>query len=71
MNQHEQAAWELHTFFSELGIAYVVIGGMAVQYWGEPRFTQDVDVTVASPLDEPGAFLERIVERFRPRMADA
>lgn len=71
MNQREQAAWELHTYLGELGIAYVVIGGMAVQYWGEPRFTQDVDVTVATPSDEPVAFLERIVQRFQPRMADA
>jgi hypothetical protein len=71
MNQREQAAWELHMVLQEFGVAYSVIGGMAVQYWGEPRFTQDIDVTVAAPLDEPGAFLERMVERFQPRMADA
>lgn len=71
MNQREQAAWELHTVFRDLGISYVIIGGMAVQHWGEPRFTQDVDVTVAAPLEDVQAFLERVVERLQPRIADA
>ncbi len=71
MSEQTAAAWELHLFFTSLGIQYAVIGGMAVQRWGEPRFTQDVDVTVVAPLDNPTAFIEQIVERFQPRIADA
>ena len=39
----------------EAGICYMVIGGQAVLLHGEPRFTRDIDVTVAltpSQLDQ-------------------
>jgi hypothetical protein len=71
MNTREEAAWEVHTFFSELGVPYAIIGGMAVQRWGEPRFTQDVDVTVAAPLDDLEGFVRAIVARFTSRVEDA
>ena len=45
MNASAEAAWQAHTFFTEQGIPYAIIGGIAVQYWGEPRFTQDIVVT--------------------------
>lgn len=66
-----EAAWRLHCFLTERGILYVVIGGIAVQHWGEPRFTRDVDVTV---MVEPGserAALEEILSAFPPRIDDA
>ena len=34
------------------GIAYSIIGGHAVNAWLEPRFTADVDVTVAAGRTE-------------------
>ena len=71
MSEQTAAAWELHLFLASLGIQYAVIGGMAVQRWGEPRFTQDVDVTVVAPLNNPTAFIEQVVERFQPRITDA
>ena len=36
----------------KIGLKFCVIGGVAVQRWGEPRFTADVDFYV---LVEPGA----------------
>jgi hypothetical protein len=30
---------------------YAIIGGLAFQWWGEPRVTKDVDLTVVAPLD--------------------
>jgi len=30
------AAWEAHTFLTTHQVLYVFIGGLAVQYWGEP-----------------------------------
>ena len=35
----------------KIGLKFCVIGGVAVQRWGEPRFTADVDLSV---LVEPG-----------------
>lgn len=34
--------------FGEAGLAYAIIGGHAVNVWLEPRFTADLDVTVAA-----------------------
>lgn len=36
----------------KIGLKFCVIGGVALQRWGEPRFTADVDLSV---LVEPGA----------------
>ncbi len=71
MNGLEVAALEAHQFFSERGTPYVIIGGMAVQYWGEPRFTQDVDLTVSAPMDGLAGFIQAILDRFEPRIEDA
>jgi len=53
VNLQWEAAWELHQFLTGRGIPYAIIGGIAVQFWGEPRLTRDVDLTIAAPLDEP------------------
>ncbi|HEY8485847.1 MAG TPA: nucleotidyltransferase [Limnochordales bacterium] len=66
-----QAAAEVGRFLDGLGVAYVVIGGLAVQYWGEPRATQDVDVTVLVPGGGEKEFLQRCLQHFRPRIAGA
>lgn len=43
------------------GIAYMVIGGQAVQLYGEPRMTRDIDVTLG--LDATG--LDRVTALCR------
>lgn len=71
MTPQLEAAWEIHQFLSEHGLQYAIIGGIAVQKWGEPRFTRDVDLSVASPLDTGSADLVRLItERFPSRTAD-
>ena len=72
MNPREEAAWELHQFFGELGISYAIIGGVAVQTWGQPRLTRDVDLTAAVPLDQPmRIFIQQVLDRFPARIEDA
>jgi len=66
-----EAALELHRFFTDHGIAYALIGGFAVQFWGEPRFTQDLDITILVPSDEEEAVLGKILDHFAPRRPDA
>lgn len=34
--------------FEQAGLAYALIGGHAINLWLEPRFTADIDVTVAA-----------------------
>lgn len=72
MNEQEEAAWELHGVLTDLEIPYAVIGGLAVGYWGEPRFTQDVDVTVMLPLEEDvEPLLQEVGARLVLRIPDA
>jgi len=54
-----------------MGIPYVIIGGIAVQRWGEPRFTEDVDVTVLAPSGEEEMVVRKLISAFRPRIEDA
>jgi hypothetical protein len=49
MNPQLDAAWELGQFLTRHGVSYAIIGGIAVQKWGEPRFTRDLDLSVAYP----------------------
>lgn len=71
MNSQEEAAWELHLFLGDLGAPYAIIGGVAVQHWGDPRFTQDVDLTVVAPPEGPAKLTQQILERFSARIPDA
>lgn len=65
-----EAAWEVHEFLTRIGVPYAIIGGFAVQYWGEPRLTVDVDVTVSAPPDDPEALVRTIVTHFPSRVED-
>ena len=39
---------DLITLFNQFGIKYFVLGGYAVSYYGDPRYTKDLDIAVAS-----------------------
>lgn len=64
-------AVEVARFLDEHGIPYAIIGGLAVQHWGEARTTRDVDIVVVVSPDETAAFLDAAVHRFKPRIQDA
>ncbi len=66
-----QAAAEIAAFLDERSIDYVILGGLAVQHWGEPRTTHDIDVTVMVPQERLEEFAQEILQRFRPRLPDA
>ena len=46
MSELSQLAVELGEFCAKRGWRFCVIGGFAVQYWGEPRMTMDVDLSL-------------------------
>jgi hypothetical protein len=46
---------------------FCIIGGMAVQRWGEPRFTKDVDLTLFTGFGEEERFLEFWLKSFQLR----
>lgn len=48
-----------------------MIGGLAVQHWGEPRFTRDVDITLLTGFGREEEFVEPLARRFPGRIPDA
>jgi hypothetical protein len=46
---------------------FCIIGGVAVQRWGEPRFTKDVDLTLFTGFGEEEYFLEFWLKHFQLR----
>lgn len=71
MNLQLEAIKEVHECFTREGIPYVLIGGIALQWWGEPRFTRDVDVTVLVNLGEEEKVIRKILSAFSSRISDA
>ena len=66
-----KAAFEIARFLEEQGIPYFVIGGLALQHWGEPRFTRDVDITVLVTSKDLESFVDTVLARFQARIHDA
>ena len=50
---------------------FCLIGGIAVQRWGEPRVTQDVDMTILTGFGNEQSYIDFLLRRFTPRIADA
>jgi hypothetical protein len=66
-----EAAWEIHEFLTQHKIPYAIIGGLAVQEWGIPRLTVDVDLTVLTPVEEGSeSFVRLVLTRFSSRSPD-
>jgi hypothetical protein len=70
MTQFEEAAIEVHEVLERLGLPYAIIGGVAVQRWGEPRFTKDIDLAVIAPVEEFMKTIQTLLESFSPRLDD-
>jgi len=70
VNGQLEAAWQLHCFLSARNIPYVVIGGIAVQRWGEPRLTIDVDLAILLRAGAEEQHLREIAAAFPPRLKD-
>ncbi len=66
MTPIENALAEITAFLDELSIPYMLIGGLAVAAWGEPRATLDVDLSVWIEPDRQKTALTRLFERFKP-----
>ena len=66
-----QAAAEVAGFLNSQGVPYFVISGLALQRWGKPRLTRDVDITVLLPSGGLEPFVDAVLARFKPRAPDA
>jgi hypothetical protein len=71
MNPIFAAALEVQDFCRARGMRFCIIGGVALQRWGEPRLTQDVDLTVISGFGREAEFADQFLSAFTPRIPDA
>jgi hypothetical protein len=66
-----EAAMDVQAFCGQRGWRFCFIGGVAVQRWGEPRLTQDVDLTLLTGFGKEEAFADTMLQHFEPRRSDA
>jgi hypothetical protein len=65
------AAADAEAFCQSHGWQCAVIGGLAVQRWGEPRQTRDVDLTLLTGLGGEARFVDGLLARYASRIPDA
>lgn len=65
------AAADFQAFCTARGWRSAIIGGVAVQRWGEPRQTRDVDVALLTGSGTEISYIEPLLARYRPRVDDA
>lgn len=61
------AASQLQAFLSRRGWRFCFIGGVAVQRWGNPRFTEDIDLTLLTGFGREEEFVDGLLEELQPR----
>ena len=71
MNPLLAAALEIQAFCRARNWRFCFIGGLAVQRWGEPRLTQDADLTVITGFGGEASFVDALLARFEGRVSDA
>jgi hypothetical protein len=71
MNGILQAAANVSDELRRIRLPYCMIGGIALQRWGEPRMTVDVDVTVIAGFGNEMQVFRKLAASFAPRITDA
>lgn len=64
-------ALELQKFLTQQHWRFCFIGGLAIQRWGEPRVTQDVDCTLLTGFGGEEAYVQALLGRYAGRVPDA
>ncbi len=64
-------ALDIQDICQENGWPFCVIGGLAVQHWGEPRFTKDVDLTILTGFGDEEPVIDGCLSFYRPRIENA
>ena len=70
MNPIFEAALEMEGVCRDARFSFCFIGGLAVQRWGAPRMTVDVDLTLITGFGSEGPFVDVLLGRFRGRLDD-
>jgi hypothetical protein len=71
MNKILATARHLQDFCDRQGWRSCFIGGVAVQRWGEPRVTRDVDLTLLTGFGDEKRFISTLAAEYTPRITEA
>lgn len=71
MNPIFSGALEIHEFCRGRAWRFCFIGAIAVQRWGEPRLTQDADLTLLTGFGGEAPFVDALLAAFKGRRSDA
>ena len=63
-------AGELQSFCRARGWRFCFIGGIALQRWGEPRLTGDVDLTILAGFGGEAPYIKELCRVFAGRVPD-
>lgn len=66
-----EAALDLSDFCQSKHWQFCFIGGIAVQRWGEPRFTRDADLSLLAGFEGEVRFIDPLLDRYAPRIGEA
>ena len=70
MNGLFSVAADVLAFCDDRGWRSCLIGGIAVQRWGEPRQTRDVDLTLLTGFGDERRYVEALISNFAARIPD-
>jgi len=70
MHELIEAGLEIQEYFNTQKWQYSLIGGLALLCWGEPRFTQDIDLTLYTGFENEEKIIDQILSRFQSRIDD-
>jgi len=66
-----KTALQIQDICQEYQWKFCIIGGLANLRWGEPRTTQDVDITLLTGFGGEERHIEILLKKFKSRIADA
>ena len=64
-------ASEVQSFCRDRGWQFCFIGGLALQRWGEPRLTGDIDLSILTGFGHEKAYINELCGKYAGRIADA
>jgi hypothetical protein len=70
VNEVIKAAAELQAVCQSQGWQFCFIGGLALQRWGEPRETVDVDLSLFADFGNEEQFIDVLLKQFEGRISD-
>ena len=57
---------KINDYLIKENILFCLIGGLAVQIRGEPRFTDDIDICILSDLENQEIIIDKVISNFTP-----